>query len=309
MTLREATIAIPPCEVARPASPPAATAFLPVRLHDGAAPDVLARTAVAIDAETGRVLYGKRAHARRYPASTTKMMTALLSLEATSGDEHVVSTTDSTTMEGSSVMGLVPGMELTARDLVFGLMLPSGNDAAIELARLVAGTEQHFVDEMNARVDALGLADTHFENPHGLDAPGHYSSAYDLAMIAREAMRNDEFREVVGAWYYPLPWAPDVELVNGNSLLETYPGADGVKIGWTDHAGWTFVSSASRDGHRVIAAVMDTPDRDRDATVLLDWAFSTYAWRDVTPALISEIDTLGSRMPVGGALLVGRACF
>jgi D-alanyl-D-alanine carboxypeptidase (penicillin-binding protein 5/6) len=308
MTTEDAALAVPPCEVARPAPSAGATSFLPVRASEVAEPNVMARTAVVVDQETGRVLWGKRAHARRAPASTTKMMTALLAVEETHGDEHVVASVDSREMIGSSLMGIVPGMEVSVRDLLFGLMLPSGNDAAIELARLVGGSESAFVDRMNERADELRLANTHFANPHGLDEAGHYSSAYDLAMIAREAMANDEFREVVAAPYYAIPWAQNWGMANGNSLLASYPGADGVKIGWTNSAGWTFVGSATRDGHRLIAVVLDTPDRDADAATLLDWGFSTYSWRPVGPNLLQELAETVRARPFGQSLVLGRAC-
>jgi D-alanyl-D-alanine carboxypeptidase len=243
------------------------------------APPVSAASAAVIDAASGRVLYGKRMHEHRAPASITKMMTALLAVEAISDQNATVtSSTDASAMIGSSVMGLWPTAEVTLRDLLYGLMLPSGNDAAVELARDLSGTESAFVDVMNQRAQIMGMNDTHFANPHGLDDSNHYSSAYDMAVLARYAMQNPEFRQIVGTREYYLSSPFDYEVHNGNSLLSEYPGADGVKIGWTEAAGWTFVASAQRDGREVIVSVMNSADRDADAAALLDWAFASPYW-------------------------------
>jgi D-alanyl-D-alanine carboxypeptidase (penicillin-binding protein 5/6) len=239
-------------------------------------PPLWASAAAVIDADTGRALYGRNLHTRRAPASTTKIMTAIVALE-TMPDRNaaVVAETDASAMVGSSVMGLWPGAPLTVDELLYGLMLPSGNDAAIELARAAAGTVDAFVQRMNDKAAELGLADTHFVNPHGLDRRRHYSSAYDLAQLARYAMRDPRFRELAATRVHHLPLPFDYDLYNGNTLLDRYPGADGVKIGWTEAAGWTFVASAERDGHRLIAVLLNTADRDADAAALLDWGFGT----------------------------------
>lgn len=286
---------------ARPVVPSA----LPVRSDDAAPPPAItAESAVAIDAETGRVLYDLRAHERRAPASTTKIMTAILALENIDEDAWVVSDTDARTMIGSSVMGLRPGVYIKMRDLLYGLMLPSGNDAAVEIAKNVDGSVPAFVERMNAKAEELGLQETHFRNPHGLDARDHYSSAYDLAMLGRYAMGNAEFRTIVGTAYYHLEPPSDYDLVNGNTLLTSYPGAEGIKIGWTDRAGWTFVASAVRDGRRVIVALMDSNDRDGDAAALLDWAYGTYSWNEISPRTVRMLQ-LAQRM--GGAEALTRS--
>lgn len=144
------------------------------------------------------VLYDLRAHDRLPPASTPKIMTSLLAIEKLDPNQVITSDIDATTLTGSSVMGLRPGVAITVRDLLYGLMLPSGNDAAIELARAIDGTEQAFVRRMNQPVTDLGLTDTHFVNSHGLDSRRHYSSAYDLAMLARAAMKSAVFADLVG---------------------------------------------------------------------------------------------------------------
>jgi len=260
---------------------PQDASFVPLRAADTAPPAVGAASAVAIDATTGRVLYDKQMHEQRRPASTTKVMTAIVALE-TMRDENeiVVSATNAQAMVGSSVMGLWADAPITYRDLLYGLMLPSGNDAALELARNLAPSVEEFVEKMNAKAAELGLRNTHFRNPHGLDRAYHFSSAYDLAMIARYAMQNVRFREIAAARQHHLSPPFDYDVFNGNSLLDSYPGALGVKIGWTNRAGWTFVAAAQRHGREVIVALMNTPDRDADAAALLDWSFATFEWRE-----------------------------
>lgn len=249
------------------------------------APPVGAPAFAVVDAETGRLLYGVNENERRSPASTTKIMTAILAIETVSADSWTVSETDGSAMLGSSVMGLRPGQYIKMRDLLYGLMLPSGNDAAIEIAKNVDGTVKDFVGRMNAKAAELGMENTNFQNPHGLDRRQHYSTAFDLSLLGRYAMKNAQFREIVGAQYYQLEPPADYGLYNGNSLLAKYPGADGIKIGWTDRAGWTLVASAVRDGRRLIVTVLDSPDRDADAAALLDWAFASYRWETVNPRL------------------------
>jgi D-alanyl-D-alanine carboxypeptidase (penicillin-binding protein 5/6) len=281
---------------------------LPVR--NAAAPPppaITAHAAVVLDAETGRVLYGLDEHRRRSPASTTKIMTAVLAIENRSLDDYVVAESDAVTMSaaGSSVMGLMPGTQISMRDLLYGLMLPSGNDAALDLARAIDGSVPAFVERMNARAEELRLVNTRFRNPHGLSGKGHYSSAYDLAMLTRYAMANEEFRRIVGTQSYHLGPPSDYDVNNGNSLLAKYPGADGVKIGWTEHAGWTFVASAVRDGRRLIVTVLRSEDRDADAAALLDWAFGAHRWESVGPqtaAILSVFNRFGLGQALGRSL-------
>jgi D-alanyl-D-alanine carboxypeptidase (penicillin-binding protein 5/6) len=281
---------------------------IPVRLEQSVgAPPITAQAAVVLDGETGRVLYDLGAHARRPPASTTKIMTALLAVEHGGLDDTVISDVDGSQMIGSSVMGLRPGLPITVRDLLYGLMLPSGNDAALLLAEHDDGSVQAFVEEMNRKAEELGLRDTHFVNPHGLDSREHYSSAYDLARLARVAMQNPEFAKVVSTQWWHLAPPSDYDLHNGNSMLETYPGADGVKIGWTEDAGWTLVASATRDGHRLFAVVLNSTDRDADASALLDWAFGSFQWVRLEPRTLDHLrlaERLGLGMPILRPLLV-----
>ena len=268
----------------------------------GPPPAITAQAGVVVDGETGRVLYDLGAHQRRAPASTTKIMTALLAIEHGGLDDTVISDVDGSTMVGSSVMGLRPGLPITVRDLLYGLMLPSGNDAALVLAEHDDGSVAAFVDEMNRKAADLGLKDTHFANPHGLDAPEHYSSAYDLARLARVAMASPEFAQIVSTQWWHLAPPSDYDLHNGNSLLATYRGADGVKIGWTEAAGWTLVASATRGGRRLFAVVLDSADRDADAAALLDWAFGSYQWVRLAPRTVEPL-RLAERLGIGVPLL------
>jgi D-alanyl-D-alanine carboxypeptidase/D-alanyl-D-alanine carboxypeptidase (penicillin-binding protein 5/6) len=178
--------------------------------------------------------------------------------------------------DGSSIMGLQPGQRVTIRTLLYGLLLPSGNDAAEQLARSVAETRDQFVDWMNTTVaEDLHLADTHFVNPSGLDADGHYTSPYDMAQLARRAMQQDDFKEMVAT---PQVKSDGFVLVGHNPLLGVYPGADGVKTGSTDAAGKAIVGSAVHAGHRVFVVVMHSDDLLADSTALFDWVWHAFAW-------------------------------
>jgi serine-type D-Ala-D-Ala carboxypeptidase (penicillin-binding protein 5/6) len=258
----------------------ASTGSVPRRVLALAPPRVSASEVAVVDDSSGLLLYGLAAHAHEAPASTTKIATALVTLEhAESLDTPVRVSVNGQAMaaaDGSSIMGLTPGERLSIRTLLDGLLLPSGNDAAEQLAISVAESRGEFVDWMNSlAVDELDLQDTHFMNPSGLDDTDHYSSAYDLAQLARRAMREDVFRQIVVA---PQIRAEGYLLVGHNPLIGAYPGADGVKTGSTDAAGKVLVGSAARNGHRLYAVVMHSDDIQADASVLLDWAWQSFAW-------------------------------
>jgi D-alanyl-D-alanine carboxypeptidase len=172
---------------------------------------------------------------------------------------------------------------------------------------MVSGDVNRFVDAMNAEAATLGLDDTHFVNPHGLDRRQHYSSAYDLSMLARAAMARPEFAEIVNTRQHRLAPPSDYDLFNGNTLLDKYPGADGVKIGWTERAGWTLVASAVHDGRRVYVTVLNSTDRDADAAALFDWAWQSVRWTPVGPGadtMLRIAERLGVGEPLRRALLV-----
>jgi D-alanyl-D-alanine carboxypeptidase len=237
-----------------------------------------AERAVVIDAESGEILWAREANSPIAPASLTKIVTALVTLDHAALSDRVSVHVDSRRFTDSTVMGLYPGEELTVEDLLYGLMLPSGNDAALALAEHVSGTWEAFGELMNEKARSLGLTGSHFVNPHGLDANGHYSTPYDMAMLARAGLRDPTFRALSSAKMYETSRGKGYTLYNLNRLLWTYPGADGVKIGFTDAAGRAIVGSATKDGHRVIVAMMRSADIYADSAALLDWAFSAYSW-------------------------------
>lgn len=240
---------------------------------------VSAQYAVVIDGESRQILWARDANTPTPPASLTKIVTALVVLDHATLGDTVTAHVDSRRMTGSTVMGVHPGDVLTVEDLLYGLMLPSGNDAALVLAQHVAGTREAFVDLMNEKIRSLGLTGSQLANPHGLDAPGHVSSPYDIAMLAREGMRNPIFQDLARARTYETPRGGGFELRNLNQLLWRYADADGVKIGYTPAAGRTIVGSATRGGHRVYVAAMQSNDIYADSAALLDWAFASYSWQ------------------------------
>jgi len=239
-------------------------------------PPVSALSAVVVDDQCGDLLFDKDSHHRLPPASITKIATALVAVETTDPDEIINVNIDNFFAGDGTVMGLETGMRLPMRDLLYGLLLPSGNDAAVAIARRVAGDVPAFVNRMNAKVRDLGLQDTHFTNPHGLDAAGHYSSAYDMTMLGRYAYKEPIIAEIVRTQQYQPNW-DGPELWSGDLLLWLYPGADGMKTGWTEKAGQTMVATAQRDGHRLFVGVMGSLDRYTDVIWLLDWGFENLA--------------------------------
>ncbi|HRX03634.1 MAG TPA: D-alanyl-D-alanine carboxypeptidase family protein [Anaerolineae bacterium] len=234
-------------------------------------PTITAPEALLADSATGQVLGSINATQPRAMASTTKIMTALLVLERANLSDIV--TVSPTALVGEASMGLEAGESLTVEDLLWGLLLRSGNDAAVALAEHVAGSEEAFVDLMNQRAAELGLTDTHFANPHGLDADNHYSSAQDLWRLAELAMANPVFRTMVATQSHE---AAGRELFNINDLLGYYPGADGIKTGTSDAAGQCLVGSYSQDGFRTIAVVLGSQDRYSDTATLFDFSQEQY---------------------------------
>ncbi len=246
-----------------------------------AAPTLSAQSAILIEAESGTVVFEKNASDRRLIASTTKIMTALCAIESCNLEEEVRVPTEAVGIEGSSIY-LKAGEVLTVRDLLYGLMLASANDAATALAILSAGSVEAFAEKMNAKAAELGLENTHFTNPHGLDDEEHYSSAEDLAHLARYALQNATFREIASTKRKTIPLSGDEGtrvLVNHNRMLSSYDGAIGVKTGFTKKSGRCLVSAAERDDVTMIAVTLSAPDDWRDHTALLDYGFSLYESR------------------------------
>ena len=270
----------------------AAALLAAVLIFPGKAYAVSARSACLMDAVTGQVLYQYDADRRSLIASTTKIMTALVVCERCNVLDRMRIPKEAVGIEGSS-MYLKEGEVLTIQELLYGLMLSSGNDAAVALAIYCGGTVEGFVDLMNDKAYSLGLANTQFENPNGLDSPGHFSSAKDLAVLAAYAMENPVFAKTVSTKTVRVG---ERYLTNHNKLLWRVPGADGVKTGYTRSAGRTLVSSAVRENRRVIAVTLDDGNDWQDHKALLEQGLSRFQPKD----LIAEGDLMGTREVLGG---------
>lgn len=248
--------------------------------------DVAAGACVLIEAESGRVLYEQHAHTRMPMASTTKIMTALVVLENCDLQATVCVDERAVGVEGSSVY-LYPGELLTVEQLLYALMLSSANDAAAALAYEVAGSIEGFAALMNQKAAELNLQNTHFANPHGLDADGHYTTAYDLACIAAYALKNEDFLRIVSTQKKVIPLREQQGarvLRNHNKLLASLDGCIGVKTGFTKKSGRCLVSAAERDGVRLVCVTLDCPDDWRTHTELLDSGFAAYERVLLSPA-------------------------
>lgn len=250
------------------------------------APAVSASSAILVDADSGQVLFEKNADERRPPASTTKIMTALLLLETVPLDEMITADKEVSETDGSSLY-LAPGESVSAEDLLYAILLRSANDACVAVAKRVAGSQRAFAELMNRRAAEIGAVNTHFANPHGLHDPDHYSTARDLATITRYAFRYPEFARAVATRYRIIQRDPankDIYLKNHAKFLWHYPGADGVKTGYTVPAGRCFVGSATRNGWRLISVVLNSPDMYAETRLLLDYGFANFKPIAVLPA-------------------------
>lgn len=246
--------------------------------------DTGARSAVLMDVRTGRVLYHKNMDEKLAMASTTKIMTTLVALESGRLNETVKVDRRSTLVEGSSIY-LKEGERLTVLDLLYGIMLRSGNDAALAVATHIGGSVEGFVDMMNRKARELGANNSHFANPHGLDTPDHYTTAYDLALITCHALRNPKFAEIVSTKSKTIPGPPDVNwsrtMINKNKMLWQFEGGDGVKTGYTGKAGRCLVSSATRNGMQLVCVVLNSSAMWNDSAALLESGFKNYALEKV----------------------------
>ncbi len=276
----------------RPIAGMAATLLAAVLLFSPKVSAISAQHSVLLDAQTGRVLFEKNPDAKSLIASTTKIMTALIVCEQCNVLDRIRIPKEAVGIEGSS-MYLQEGEILTIQELLYGLMLHSGNDAAVALAIYCGGTVEGFAGLMNDKAYALGLTGTQFVNPHGLDAPGHYSTAEDLAILAAYAMDNPIFARTVSTKTVKVG---ERTLTNHNKLLWRIDGADGIKTGYTRAAGRILVSSATRDGRRLIAVTINAPDDWNDHTVLLEKGFSQYT----VQRIVEEDQCLGVREIAGG---------
>mgnify|MGYP003290047828 CR=1 FL=1 len=253
---------------------------------------ISAEKATVMDAQTGRILYEKNADQKSLIASTTKIMTALVVCEQCNVLDRMRIPKEAVGIEGSS-MYLKEGEVLTIQELLYGLMLQSGNDAAVALAIYCGGTVEGFAELMNDKARQLELKNTHFVNPNGLDAPEHYSTASDLAVLAAYAMQNPVFSATVSAKTVRLGQRV---LTNHNKLLWQYPGADGIKTGYTKKAGRILVSSAKKDGRRLVAVTINAPSDWNDHKVLLDNGFEEYELKQI----LTKGQILGHVQVAGG---------
>lgn len=244
-----------------------------------------AKSAILIEASTGEILFEKNADERLVPASMTKMMSMLVIIEAIeNGDlkwnQEIQVSENASSMGGSQIL-LETGEKMSVRDLFKGVAIASGNDAVVALAEAVAGTEDAFVQKMNDKAKELGLKNTNFKNPHGLDTANHYSSARDMSLIAKELVKHEKVLEFTSVYEDYLRENTDrkIWLVNTNKLVRFYDGVDGLKTGFTEGAGYCLTATAKKDGMRVIAVVMGEADskmRNQEVSEMLDYAFAQY---------------------------------
>lgn len=243
------------------------------------------RSAVLIERDTGAILYNKNMDEKLPPASMTKIMTMLLIMEALDKGEITINekvrTSEHAASMGGSQIFLEPGEEMTVDELLRGIAIASGNDASVAMAERIAGSEEAFVEMMNKKVKKLGLKNTHFANPTGLPAKDHYSTAMDMAIMAKELLKYEKITRYTGKYEDYLRENTDKKfwLVNTNRLVKFYPGVDGLKTGFTNEAKYCLTATAKKDNMRVIAVVFGAPSpKDRNAQIsnMLDYAFSHY---------------------------------
>lgn len=254
-----------------------------------AEPQIQGETAAIIDAKTGKLLFGKEEHKRMYPASTTKVLTALVALERAKLSDVVTVGPDAVNAGGTSIW-LLDGEQLSLEELIHALLLNSANDAGVAIAEHIAGSLESFAEISNLTAKKLGARDTNFTNPHGMPGENHYSTAYDLALIGRKAMENEEFRRIVTTVHHEIPRNdPEAQkyLFNHNKLLWSkvygYKGATGLKTGYTVQAGQCIIASAKRDDRELIAVVLRTEGANlwTDAAKLLDYGFDNFENRQL----------------------------
>lgn len=246
---------------------------------------ITAKSAIAIDFNSGRVLYEYNPKIKMPMASTTKIMTAILAIENSNLEDYIAVGVNPMFVGGSSI-GLKPGEKIRMEDLLYGLMLESGNDAAIVIAEHIAGSVGNFVKLMNEKAFEIGAYDTHFVNPHGLDIgiDNHYTTAYDLSLIAQYALKNQKFKNIVSTKYKTIPSGNNSfgrQLKNHNKLLWLYNGVYGVKTGYTKKAGRCLVTASERNGFSVIVVTLNCPDDWNDTINLLNYIYDNYQLKKV----------------------------
>lgn len=273
-------------------------------------PQLTASSAVLLEATTGTVLYAKNEHVRRPPASTTKILTAILALEEGRLDDIVTISSKASATRGSSA-SVHRGQKIPLGDLLHGLLLRSGNDAAVAIAEHISGSEAAFVAKMNTRARELGALNSHFQNPHGLDRPGHYSTAFDLAMLTRVALLYPKFAEIVKKTHYDTHFqGSNWSWSNTNRLLFSFEGAEGVKTGTTSDAGYCLVAAACRDGRRLISVVLNSRSRWTDSARLLEYGFQQFHLLRLARQgqKVADIPVQGGLEPRVAAVAAREAC-
>ncbi|MGH9283421.1 MAG: D-alanyl-D-alanine carboxypeptidase family protein, partial [Acidimicrobiales bacterium] len=280
--------------------PAPASAALP------SAPGLGMAAGILVDAASGKVVWSQNADAQRAPASLTKVLTALVVLDQANLDDNVTVTPEARAVGGAR-MYAESGWVMPVRDLLWGLLLQSGNDAAVALAQKVSpdGTVAGFATLMNERAKQLGATRSNFVNPHGLDAPGHLTTARDMAIISSAALRNPTFAQMVATYSHQIPWGDGSShtLTNHNKLLTRYPGTIGVKTGYTLGAGPSLISAVRRGDHTLIAVVMGSPSQGHynESTALYDWGFAHL------PALLAQPQSILPPPPATAPARVGAA--
>jgi serine-type D-Ala-D-Ala carboxypeptidase (penicillin-binding protein 5/6) len=265
-------------------------------------PKLLAKSALVLDERSGKVLYAKNADTVCFPASTTKIMTALLLLERCAPDELIAAPADVEQVPPSS-LHLKPGETLTARDMLYALLIRSANDAAYAVAVHIGGSEAGFAKLMNERAKSLGCEKTNFVNPHGLNDPRHVSTARDLSRIALHAMQNPEFRKAAATRKHIVSRSmnqDDLWLVTKNRVMKHDPTADGVKTGYTRPAGYCYVGSATRNGTRFYSILLgSTSDWPTDHKALINWAFKNHVRSrlEAPGEVLRDVPVLGGERP------------
>lgn len=273
-----------------------------VPAHAAERPSVSAASAILMEADSGQILYEKNMDVPRLIASTTKILTALVVLEHCELDEEVIIKPEWTNIEGSS-MYLAAGKSYRVEELLYGLMLASGNDAAVALACHAAGDVEVFAEWMNEKAQSLGCRNSHFVNPNGLDDQEHYSTARDLAIITQEALENEAFREIVSS---KTASVGELTYRNHNKLLSMYDGVFGVKTGYTMAAGRSLVSCCERDGMTLICVTLSAPDDWDDHMSLYDWGYENWQRRDLAGDVNATVPVVGGESPMADLLPAGE---
>lgn len=249
-----------------------------------------AKSAILVEASTGEVIFEKNADEKLVPASMTKMMSMLLVLEAIENNiinwDQIVTVSENASKMGGSQILLETGEKMSVKDLFKGVAIASGNDAILALAEASYGSEEVFVSKMNKKASELGLKNTNFKNPHGLDAADHYSSARDMSIIARELSKHEKVFEFTSLYddYLRKNTDREIWLVNTNKLVKFYDGVDGLKTGFTNGAGYCITATAKKNGMRIIAVVMGEPTskmRNKEISEMLDYAFAHYSSKNL----------------------------